>query len=124
MNEYAEILLPRVPVAPGTHRTRHHLPAGETRQFGDLELTLMTSVEEETGRVQVLLHPRISGTELKPCPVQRLPVPGIRGAVLIPRAVRWSLAWGRSAPTLILELHAPAACSDEDSTDTAEGGTA
>ena len=107
MVEYVEILAARVPLAAGMERSRHLLPAGEPRQFGDMTLTLVTELEEDSGRVRVLLQPVIAGEALNPCPIQRLPVPGMEGAVLIPRAARWSLAHGRACPALVMELHAP-----------------
>lgn len=104
---YAEILARRVPVPPGMQCTRHRLPAGEPRQFGDLTLTLMAEIEDDTGRVRMRYHPVVSGEALDPCAVQLLPVPGITDAVLIPRVAVWSLEAGRSLPSILLELHQP-----------------
>lgn len=104
---YAEILARRVPVPPGMQCTRHWLPAGEPRQFGDLVLTLVTEVEDDTGRVRLRYQPVVSGEPLEPCAVQMLPVPGITDAVLIPRVAVWSLEAGRAMPSILLELHQP-----------------
>lgn len=107
MVEFVQILAARVPLAAGMERTRHLLPAGEPRQFGDLTLTLVTELEEDSGRVRVLLQPVVAGEVLAPCQVRALPVPGMDGAVLIPRAAHWHLEHGRSLPSILMELHAP-----------------
>lgn len=106
MREYVEIL-GRAPELPaGMTRSMHRLRAGEPRQFGTMTLTLETSYDATTNKVQIQLVIVIGGQKYQSS-VRTLPVPGIDEAMLYPRAVHWSMDHEFS-PDVVMELHLPA----------------